>query len=625
MPESIKDKTPGRFDSIYSGIKVLLAVAAAIFISSLDLDSLESFFYDARVVIRNFVGLANTKSPQSVLFLIDHETIERYKGFPNFTEHSRFLLKLKTYSPKFILYDFRVKDEDIQNIPGTLNDKLIFTKVAEQTSHLYFLTDEMEMKGEIGKLKLPPPFQYLNYGQAPKTSDTILFARDGVSRRFIISYQDNTLLHPKIAGWYNKEINDISTIKGQFSLYDTQQAYVNYFKPGSFTTYKFEDLLDDKIPKNSLENKTIIIGTATGKSAKEYVATPYSKEITSMTSVEYHAQVLQTLIENDAPFKMPHWFTIILTFIISFLTVYTVFKLRPAQGLIVLLMTLLLLSLVAILIFIFFNIWIDFAHPALTLFICYYFFIPYRLIKENRLSWEYYQRNKLLKQVEELKTNFISMMSHDLKTPIARIQGMTELIQSDSQPLSSHQQEALDNIKTSSDDLLGFINSILQYGRIESQNLELNIQSKDVNKVLEEVCKKHEFFAKVKKIKIIKNFEPLFPSKIDPDLMKQVFSNLLENAIKYSPENSTVWVESKEQEGHLHITFKDEGLGIPKEDLPNIFMKFYRSHQVKISNIKGSGLGLYLANYFTELNKGKIIVESHLGKGSLFTVILPID
>jgi signal transduction histidine kinase len=216
-------------------------------------------------------------------------------------------------------------------------------------------------------------------------------------------------------------------------------------------------------------------------------------------------------------------------------------------------------------------------------------------------------------------------MSHDLKTPIARIQGMTEVMTSDDHKLSVSQHEALDNIKTSSDDLLKFINSILQYGRIESQGLELNLQSKDINKLLSEVIKKHEFLAKVKKINLNSNLEPLFPISVDPDLIKQVFSNLLENAIKYSREESTIYITTREADNNLYIDFKDEGFGIAAVDLPNIFMKFFRSHNVKISTIKGSGLGLYLASYFTELHQGSITVTSEIGIGSCFTVKLPIN
>jgi signal transduction histidine kinase len=307
------------------------------------------------------------------------------------------------------------------------------------------------------------------------------------------------------------------------------------------------------------------------------------------------------------------------------LTVYVVLTVKPSKGLWIIGAMLLATAILGTLLLVSFNIWIDLAHPFLAIFLCYYFFIPYRLIIENRRSWEYLQKNKLLQQVEELKTNFISMMSHDLKTPIARIQGMTEVILKDEVALSSVQREAVDTIKGSSNDLLKFINSILQYGRIESQGVELQRQSKDINQLLTEVIKKHEFLAKVKKIKITTELEPLFSVMVDADLIKQVFSNLVENAIKYSHEESIVSVKSREVGNVVLIEVIDNGMGIPATDLPNIFMKFYRSQNVKTSTIKGTGLGLYLAHYFVELHKGQLTVVSETDKGSTFTVSLPLN
>lgn len=606
-------------------IKALFAILAAVAISFLKLDYFESYFYDQRVRIKAALGQSKPTHTQSIIVLIDHPTIVKYQGFPTYSHHAQFLTKLHSLGPKFILYDFRSKDNELLDIEGTAADKINFANAVGKISHFYILTDELEMRGESGKLQLNPPLNYVNRAPAPKTTDTILFAKDGVSRRFMISYQDEVLLHPRVAGWYNRSIRDVNNIRGQFELYDSIQGYTQFSPSGTYPTYSFTDIMDGLIPAEEFKNKIVIIGTDTGKSAREYVMTPFSSEVTSMRSAEYHANVLQTLINNEAVARWPKWTNILLTCLISFLTVYTVFTLRPGKGLLVLLLTLLSLSIVVTLMFVYFNIWVDLTHPFIAIFICYYFFIPYRLIRENRLSWEYYQRNQLLRQVEELKTNFISMMSHDLKTPIARIQGMTEMIASDEQKLSIHQHEALDNIKTSSDDLLKFINSILQYGRIESQGLELKLQSKDINALISEVVKKHEFLAKIKRIKIKTSLEPLFPSLVDPDLIKQVFSNLLENAIKYSREESTIYILSREENNFIYIDFKDEGVGIPAVDLPNIFMKFFRSHDVKISTIKGSGLGLYLASYFAELHQGTITVNSEFGVGSTFTVKLPIN
>jgi signal transduction histidine kinase len=212
-----------------------------------------------------------------------------------------------------------------------------------------------------------------------------------------------------------------------------------------------------------------------------------------------------------------------------------------------------------------------------------------------------------------------------MKTPLARIQGMTDVIQKDATPISSPQREALDTIKQSAEDLLKFISTILNYAKIESQGVELHLQSRDVNEILKEVIRKNEFLARLKQIQLLAELEPLFSAKVDAELLRQVFSNLVENAIKYSPEKSKVLISSEEVDGKIIIQIADQGMGIAADELPNIFMKFFRSKHAKSSPIKGSGLGLYLAKYFVELHRGRISCESTPGQGSTFTVELPVQ
>jgi signal transduction histidine kinase len=604
--------------------KLFLALAASFVVSSFKLDYIESALFDFRLRTEAALKLQNTNNLESVLVLMTSKTIERYQGFPKYKDHTELLQKLAPLDPQFVLYDLQIKDNTFRDIDGSLNDQMSFLQASHPLKNFFVMFDELEMKGEVGKLKLLAPFESLKVGAAKKNYDTTLFAKDGVSRRLLIKYQDQTLLHPTVASYYNSDVKDPEKIRGRFELFDSLQSYVHFLPAQSFPTYSFEDIIDGNVKPEHFRGKIVILGTDTGKSAKEYVTTPYSREVNAMTTAEYHANMFQTLIENKAPVRFPKSINYILTALISILTVYVVLSLKPSRGLGILLLTILGLTLFALVLFAAFGWWVDLAHPYLAVFLCYYFFIPYRLIKENRRSWEYYQKNRLLSQVEELKTNFISMMSHDLNTPLARIKGMTEVITTDPQPLSNHQREAVDTIKNSTEDLLRFINSILQYGRIESQGLELNFQNKDINNVLGEVIKKHEFLARVKRIKIETTLDPLFPIPVDPELIRQVFSNLLENAIKYSREDSTVKVISREEGPEVVIDFVDNGLGIPEEDLPNIFMKFFRSHSVKTSPIKGSGLGLYLAHYFTELHKGHLTVKSVVNQGSIFTVRLPI-
>lgn len=604
-------------------IKTLFGLLAAQLISSLNLEYFESSLYDLRLKTKSKLGLSQIKDPKIVLVIINSKTVEKYGGYPTYKDHALFLQKLKNYDPKYVLYDLKMTTDNTPEIEGPLTDQLAFKDQALRFKNFHVLTQDLEMKGEHDRLKLAEPLSELNLSPAPRTSDNTLYAKDGVSRRLMVSYQDQSTLQALVAADYNPKIQNLTEVRGQFDVFDSKNTYIHYHDSSQFKKYTFEDIVNKNFPDDTFKGKVVLIGYDTGRSPKDYMATPLAHQAEDYpTKTEVQANIIQTLIDNNAPLRMPKTMNLIITALISLLTVYVTLALKPGRGLFILLSTILSLSFTAMTLFILFGWWVDLAHPLLAVFLCYYFFIPYRLIKENRRSWEYYQKNKLLKQVEELKTNFISMMSHDLKTPLARIIGMTEVIHKDPQQLSSNQRDALDTIRSSSDDLLKFINSILQYGQIETQGVELHKQSKDINQLLSEVIKKHEFLARVKKIKIIQELEPLFPVAVDPELIKQVFSNLLENAIKYSPDDSTVWVRSREDGDKVLIEFKDQGIGIPTVDLPNIFMKFFRTSNVKTSTIKGSGLGLYLAQYFVQLHKGQITVQSEPEKGSQFTVEL---
>jgi signal transduction histidine kinase len=164
----------------------------------------------------------------------------------------------------------------------------------------------------------------------------------------------------------------------------------------------------------------------------------------------------------------------------------------------------------------------------------------------------------------------------------------------------------------------------LNYTKIESQGIELHLESRDINQLLRETIKKFEFMAKSKNISFVLELELLFSIPMDPDLIRQAIGNLIENAIKYSPEGSKILISTEEKTNGIVIQIADQGIGIPSDEIPNVFMKFFRSKNAKTSTVKGSGLGLYLAKYFVELHGGDISVESSVGAGSTFTVQLPV-
>lgn len=592
---------------------MLISLLIGFAISNLKLDYLEYYFFDLRQRSAPEAPL----SQKIHLIFNDAKTIATLQGEPDYLKYSELIDKIESKNPRYVIFNI-----DPTTLNGSEKDKNTFIATVLKFNNLIFTTEDLELKGETNRLKYPAPFQDFKLGSAPKTSDTKLFAKDNVTRRMLISYQDKKMLHYEVAESYNTHIQDINQVRGLFELLESYQTYIHFHPTGSFPRSSIADALES-LPE--LNDKIVIIGADNNKTFRDYISTPFSRDSVAMTTTEMHANMIETLINNHAPVQLHPWIQYLITILISVLTLHIVLTLKPAHGLLILTGAFIAVVIFAMVLYWPFGFLFQMANPLLAIFLCYYFFIPYRLIIENRRSWEYYQKHQILQQVEELKTNFISMMSHDLKTPIARILGMTDLILKDETTLSSNQREALDTIKQSSDDLLKFINAILQYGRIESANVQLNLQNKDVNSLLTDVIKKHEFLAKLKKIQILTELEPLFPIEIDPELIKQVFSNLLENAIKYSHEDTKILITSEEKNNKVVLQFADQGPGIPGDELSNIFMKFFRSKEAKTSTIKGSGLGLYLAKYFTEIHQGNIFVESSLGKGSTFIVELPLE
>lgn len=597
-------------------LRIAFAVGISVFISQINLEYIESYLYDLRVRTK----VVNSTSGQIELIYITPDTIRDFKGLPSANEQKRLLEMLLQAKPASITYDFNISE-----VPGNIEEKNAWEEKIVTNNTVFVAGRIVPLKGEENQLYLKQPLEKVFSTPAPKTTDSVNFAKDGVTRRMILTYQGNALLPVKLASQINPATQDIKNIRGRFDFYGTDQAYIDFHPARTYPSTSFHDILSGKVDLARFKDKIILIGTDLELDEAEYILSPYNRQVNGMTLIEAQANVIDTLIRNSAPVKASKYVAWFFIFIASILTTHIVLTMKPTRGLVILGETLGGLIITSALAFWFLGLWLPLAAPLLTLFLCYYFFIPYRLIVENRRSWEYYQKNKLLSQVEELKTNFISMMSHDLKTPIARIQGMTDVILTDAVALSTQQREAVDTIKHSSDDLLKFINAILNYGKIESQGIQLNLKSKDINNLLQEVIRKHEFLAKVKRIQIVSELEPLFPIPVDADLMKQVFSNLVENAIKYSPEDTKILVSSEETPTKVIIQVADQGLGIPSDELQNIFMKFFRSKNAKSSPIKGSGLGLYLAKYFTELHRGHIFVESTYGNGSTFTVELPIE
>jgi signal transduction histidine kinase len=227
-----------------------------------------------------------------------------------------------------------------------------------------------------------------------------------------------------------------------------------------------------------------------------------------------------------------------------------------------------------------------------------------------------------LAELEQLKNNFVSLISHDLKTPIAKIQAIVDRLLNDSATLNF--QGDLKSLRLSSDELNRYIQSILKVLRVESRDFQLNKEVGDINETVQEAIEQLTPLASEKGIQIESNLEPMFSIEVDFTLMREVLINLLENAIKYTPVGGKIQIASHEVAEKVWIEVQDTGEGIPAVEIANVWGKFVRGKD-QDHKTKGTGLGLYLVKYFIELHGGEVFLESELGKGTKVSFSLPLE
>jgi two-component system, OmpR family, phosphate regulon sensor histidine kinase PhoR len=225
--------------------------------------------------------------------------------------------------------------------------------------------------------------------------------------------------------------------------------------------------------------------------------------------------------------------------------------------------------------------------------------------------------------IDELKGEFVATVSHELRTPLAAIYGAAETIRQ--RELDDFDRDRLlAVISQESERLARVVEEILLAGHIDSQRLKLAEARVDVADLAQDVMARMEQHARNGV-----HFSLLAPASLpvlstDPDKFRQVLLNLIENAMKYSPEGGLVEVKLEPHNGHLCIAVRDEGLGIPANEQRLIFDKFYRVDPNLTRGVGGTGLGLYVCRELVRLMGGRIWVESAHGKGSTFFVDLPL-
>ncbi|PLX02522.1 MAG: hypothetical protein C0595_10430 [Marinilabiliales bacterium] len=247
----------------------------------------------------------------------------------------------------------------------------------------------------------------------------------------------------------------------------------------------------------------------------------------------------------------------------------------------------------------------------------------------NELQHQNIELEAQKKQVEsatKLKSEFLSNMSHELRTPLNSILALSHvLIQQTKDKLEEEEYSYLKIVERNGKNLLKLINGILDLSKIEAGRMEINTSYFSVIQMLKLVCESLKPLANNKNLDLKLMFDENLP-KINSDELKlhQVFTNIINNSIKFT-EKGTVEIKAAYIDDKIRITVKDTGIGISKNDLQYIFEEFRQSDGTNSRKFEGTGLGLAIADKLVEILGGEISVESEVGKGSTFTVNLPLN
>jgi signal transduction histidine kinase len=252
------------------------------------------------------------------------------------------------------------------------------------------------------------------------------------------------------------------------------------------------------------------------------------------------------------------------------------------------------------------------------------------LLFGNARLFEYALLYNKIKQVDQMKDEFISMASHELRTPITVIDGYATLMLEDKTGqivLSDKAKENLQLMKDSADRLKVLIEDLLNVSRIEQGRLKMDPRPTDVNPIIENIVKELSHSAEEKHLQLIyKATNKKLPQiNIDPERLKQILINLVGNAIKYTPSGSVlISTVISTKNNQLEIRIKDTGIGMSAKDRERLFEKFYRVQNQKTADINGTGLGLWITKQLVEKMDGEILIDSIEGVGTQVSLHFPI-
>src|SRR6476646_1846093 len=229
-----------------------------------------------------------------------------------------------------------------------------------------------------------------------------------------------------------------------------------------------------------------------------------------------------------------------------------------------------------------------------------------------------------LRKVEKMRRDFVANVSHELRTPLSIFRGYLETLLDDPHQPPAELLRILEIMERHSNRLNALVEDVLSLARLESPGMELNLSEIDLPDFLHGIMRDWEKRLAARQLKSHLNFPGNLPHlHADETRLQELIYNLLDNAVKYSKPGGTVFLRAESEGNSVRISVADEGAGIPPEDLPRIFERFYRADKSRSSEQSGTGLGLSIVKHIAQLHGGSVEAKSEVGKGAIITVTLP--
>lgn len=245
----------------------------------------------------------------------------------------------------------------------------------------------------------------------------------------------------------------------------------------------------------------------------------------------------------------------------------------------------------------------------------------------GRLAASYRTMAMQLRELDRLKAEFISVASHELKTPINVIGGYLQLLQEGVYgEVTPRQREILQTLGGQSKQLSRLVRQLLDVSRFEAGGGKLELRTLKLSPFFTELERAFRVLALQRDVLFLVRRDPSLPVEVtwDPERVNEVLGNILSNAFKFTPKGGTVELAAMSENGSVRLLARDTGAGIPSTQLPYIFEKFYQADNQEVSGIRGTGLGLAIAKGIITAHGGTITVESQIGLGTTFNIVLPV-